>query len=406
MKLLQINVTSNWGSTGKIAEQIGQCAIRHGWESYVAYGRMHNPSQNKTIRIGSMADVYLHYAEQRIFDNEGLASRRATRNFLSVIDDIKPDIVHLHIIHDHYINYRLLFKYLTEKKIPVVWTQHDQWATTGHCMYTPDNCERWKIECHDCPLGNEYPKTVADRSLKNFRLKKALMTELPSLTIVPVSNWLGDNIKQSHLKNHRIEVIHNGIDVEIFSPHNVDVHKRYGIESKKQIVLAVASIWEKRKGLPDVLKLATLLNNKEFAIVVVGKITEKPNIPSRGCQIVFVDRTQNAKELAELYSSALVFINPTYQDNFPTVNLEALACGTPVITYRTGGSPEAVDTKTGIVVEQGDVEAMASAIRKIKENPLSSNDCRAKAVSEFDKNICFEKYIQLYNDIINNIGNK
>ena len=400
MKLLQINVTSNWGSTGKIAEQIGQCAMRHGWESYVAYGRMCNPSQNKLIRIGTMADVYLHYAEQRLLDNEGLASRRATRRFLKDIDRIKPDIVHLHVIHDHYLNYSLLFRYLSERKIPVVWTQHDQWATTGHCMYTPDNCERWKTECHDCPLGNEYPKTVADRSRKNFQLKKSLMTALPSLTIVPVSNWLGDNISQSHLKNRRIEVIHNGIDLEMFSPQQNDVHERYGIEPNKKIVLAVASIWEKRKGLPDVLQLATMLNGDEYAIVVVGKIDEKPNLPSDGCQMVFVDRTQNAKELAELYSSAMVFINTTYQDNCPTVNLEALACGTPVITYRTGGSPEAVDTKTGIVVPQGDVSAMADAIRSLKRSPLSPADCRARAVAKFDRNTCFEKYIQLYNDIL------
>lgn len=395
--LLQINVTSNWGSTGKIAEQIGQCTMRHGWESYVAYGRMHNPSQNKTIRIGSMTDVYLHYAEQRIFDNEGLASRRATSSFLSVIDDIKPDIVHLHVIHDHYLNYRLLFKYLTEKKIPVVWTFHDCWAFTGHCFhFVTKKCERWKTECHDCPLLHEYPNTFTDRSRKNFQLKKSLFASHPNLSIVACSDWIRDFVAQSFLKESKISVIKNGIDLNIFKPIKTNHYEKFRI-------LAVSSVWNKQKGFDDILNLRNSLDDS-YEIIIVGlNKSQKENLPNG---IIGIERTNNVQELVELYSSSNVLINPTYADTFPTVNLEALACGTPVITYRTGGSPEAVDSKTGIVVEQGDVEALASAIRKMKENPLSSNDCRAKAVSEFDKNICFEKYIQLYNDIINNLGNK
>ena len=390
-KLLQINVTSNWGSIGKIAEQIGQCAMRHGWESYVAYGRMQNPSKNKLIKIGTMADVYRHYATQRLLDNEGLCSSRATRRFLKTVDEIKPDIVHLHNIHDHYLNYRLLFSYLAERQIPVVWTFHDCWAFTGHCFhFVTKNCERWKTECHDCPLGHEYPNTLLDRSRQNFQLKKKLFSNHPNLTIVACSDWIRDFAAQSFLNKSRIEVIKNGIDLDTFKP--------YGNKSSEKFrIIAVSSVWNKQKGLDDIKELRKLLDDGDEIIVVGVTKSQKQDLPNG---IIGIERTNNVQELAGLYSSSNVLINPTYADTFPTVNLEALACGTPVITYRTGGSPEAIDDKTGIVVEQGDVNAMALAIAKLKQHPLSAADCRARAEAHFNRNTCFEKYIQLYNDIL------
>ncbi len=395
--LLQINVTANWGSTGKIAEQIGLCAMAHGWESYIAYGRMMNPSKSKLIKIGTNFDVYEHYAEGLFLDNEGLASRGATKAFLKKVDEIKPDVVHLHNIHDHYMNYRLLFKYLAEKNIPVVWTQHDQWATTGHCMYNVCGCERWKDECHDCPLSKWYS---LDCSRRNHRLKKKLLAEIPSLTIVAVSEWLGDNIRQSHLKNRPIEVIHNGIDIHTFSPQPTNVYERYGIDKSKKIVLGVAAVWDKRKGLTDFYNLAQRLPAEEFVIIIVGQqtTTDTRNLKS-GCQMIFIDRTQNALELAQLYSSASVFVNPTYQDNYPTTNLEAIACGTPVATYRTGGSPEAIDKNTGVIVEQGDTDNLEKAVYQLTSSNYLEK-CRSKAQREFDNKTCFNPYISLYNKLI------
>lgn len=397
-RLLQINCTANWGSTGKIAEQIGLCAQAHGWESYLAYGRMMNPSKNKLVFVGDKWSVLQHYAEGKFFDNEGLASRRATRAFLRQVDEIKPDVVHLHNIHDHYMNYRLLFRYLAAKKIPVVWTQHDQWATTGHCMYNLCGCERWKTECHDCPLSQWYS---LDRSRRNHRLKKQLMAEMDSLTIVPVSEWLAENMRQSHLKDRRIEVIHNGIDIRAFSPQPVTAHERYGISSEKKIVLGVAAVWDERKGLNDFYALAHRLPREEFAIVIVGKRTEeaKALVEENACQMMFVDSTQNALELAQLYSSASVFVNPTYQDNYPTTNLEALACGTPVVTYRTGGSAEAVDEQTGLVVEQGDIPSLEAAVLKLASGNYAEA-CRQKAEREFDNQKCFNPYVAIYNQLI------
>ena len=396
--LLQINVTANWGSTGKIAEQIGVCAQRNGWESYVAYGRYMNPSENRLIKIGSQFDVYEHYAENRLLDGEGLASRHATRRFLQEMDRIRPDIVHLHNIHDHYLNYPLLFSYLAEKNIPIVWTFHDCWAFTGHCMYYPSECERWQTECHDCP--QTFPLAL-DRSRRNHMMKKKMIESLPNLTIVPVSEWLADCVRRSYLKNRPLEVIHNGIDIHQFSPQTDDVHERYGIAPDKKIVLGVASVWDTRKGLADIYTLAWVLPAEEYAIVVVGQLREKSQDVA-GCQMVFVARTQNVLELAQLYSSASVYINPTYQDNYPTTNLESLACGTPVITYRTGGSPEAVEEATGVVVEQGNVTALAAAVETVCRRGKATyhTACRQRALRCFDKDKCFSQYINLYNEIL------
>lgn len=397
--LLQINVTANWGSTGKIAEQIGLCAQTHGWESYIAYGRMMNPSKNELVKIGNAFDVYEHYVEGRFLDNEGLASRRATKRLLRGIDEIKPDIVHLHNIHDHYLNYPMLFRYLADKKIPVVWTQHDQWATTGHCCYNLVGCDSWKDECHDCPLSKWYS---LDRSQRNFRLKKQLLSDIPSLTIVPVSEWLGNNIRLSHLKDRDIKVIHNGIDINTFSPQPTNAHERYGIDKNKKIVLGVAALWDARKGLNDFYALAKRLPADEYAIVIVGQRTEDIKHIENGCQMVFIDRTQNALELAQLYSSASVFVNPTYQDNYPTTNLEAIACGTPVITYKTGGSPEAVDENTGLVVEQGDIDGLVSAIMRLSNGDYK-DACRKRAEAEFDNSKCFNPYINLYSKLLGGV---
>lgn len=396
-KLLQINVTSNWGSTGKIAEQIGQCAISRNWESYIAYGRMSNPSKSMLVKVGTILDVYEHYAENLFLDNEGLASRRATKQFLKRIDEISPDIIHLHNIHDHYLNYRILFQYLSKKQIPVVWTQHDQWATTGHCMYAPLDCSQWKEECYKCPLSKWFS---LDRSHRNFCLKKSLITGLKSLTVVPVSNWLAENISKSYLSNQPIRVIHNGIDINTFSPQQSLIYQKLGILTSKKVILGVAALWDARKGLDDFIKLSKILPSHEYAIVIVGKLQNDVKHIDTGCQVVFVERTQDVRELAQLYSGADVFINPTYQDNYPTTNLEALACGTPVITYRTGGSPEAVDEKTGVVIETGNVQALAEAIVRLKSHPLLREDCRARAEEHFDNAKCFDKYFQLYESIM------
>lgn len=390
--LLQINVTANWGSTGKIAEQIGLCVMSHGWKSYIAYGRDVNPSKNHLIKIGNIFDVYEHYAEGLILDNEGLASRRATKSLIKKIDDIKPDIVHLHNIHDHYLNYKLLFTYLNKTNIKVVWTFHDCWAFTGHCFhFVTKSCMKWETGCYDCPLVHDYPNTLLDRSRKNYELKKTLFSSNKNLSIVSCSEWLGNFVRESFLKDKRINVIHNGIDINTFCPQEKKIKKEY-------CIIAISNVWDEKKGLLDVFKLRKMLPLDQFSITMVGLSADQ--IKKLPVGIIGIERTQNIHELIDLYSNADVLINPTYADNFPTVNLEALACGTPVITYKTGGSPEAIDEKTGVVVEQGNVNALEDAIVKLRENPFVSSDCRQRAVDYFDKDKCFEKYIELYETLL------
>lgn len=394
LKLLQINITSNWGSTGKIAEQIGLCAMAHGWESYVAYGRYSNPSKSKTIKVGSKVDTYLHYAEQRLFDNEGLCSRGATKRLIEQIKEISPDIIQLHNIHDHYLNYQLLFEYLNQTDIKVVWTFHDCWAFTGHCFhFVTKNCDRWKTGCHDCPLRNSYPKTVFDNSRKNWNLKRSLFAGNKNLTIAACSQWMADFVKDSFLKERPIQVMHNGVDLRTFKPQERTNSSSFNI-------LAVSSVWHKDKGLFDIYKLREMLPT-QYQITMVGLSAEQVKQLPDG--IVGIERTQNVQELVKLYSDADVLINPTYADTFPTINLEALACGTPVITYRTGGSPEAVDELTGAVVEQGNVQALCDKIIEFQAanfKQLHSADCRNRAERHFDKDKCFEKYIELYEKLL------
>lgn len=393
-KLLQINITANWGSTGKIAESIGVAAMTRGWDSFIAYGRWCNPSQSHLIKIGGRWDKYLHFAEQRIRDNEGLCSRSATQKLIRQIAEIKPDVVQLHNIHDHYLNYRLLFEYFNQTGIKVVWTFHDCWAFTGHCFhFVIRDCMKWQSGCYECPMRSVLPKTLLDRSKDNYDLKKRLFSACNYLTIVPCSDWMAGFVSQSFLKDKRIEVIKNGVDLSVFKPvARKKADSNFG-------VLAVSSVWNEEKGLFDIFKLRELLPSN-YVITIVGLTANQVAALPMG--IVGIERTQNVQELVQLYSDADVLINPTYADTFPTVNLEALACGTPVITYRTGGSPESVSPETGVVVEQGDVAGMADAICVIcgKGKEFYTEACRKRAEELFDKDKCFEKYVELYVGLI------
>lgn len=391
-KLLQLNECLNF-STGKIAQSIGEAAMRNGWGSYIAYSSRESlvPCKSKVIEVGSKIDPYIHYAENLLLDREGLSSRCATKKLVEQIKAIHPDVVQLHSLHDHWLNYKILFEYLNTTDIQVVWTFHDCWAMTGHCMhFVTKNCDRWKTGCHDCLMKGEYPKSLVDRSRKNWELKKSLFAGCKNLSVVACSDWIADFARESFLKDKRILTIHNGVDLSIFKPQSKT-------ESKRFKIIAVSSPWYPAKGELDIYKLRSILSDEDFEIIMVGlSANQMKKLPAG---IKGIQRTHNVNELAKLYSDSDVLINPTYADTFPTVNLEALACGTPVITYRTGGSPEAVDEKTGIVVEQGNVGALAEAIHTIKESPLSSADCRKRAEEHFDKDKCFEKYIDLYNDL-------
>lgn len=388
-KLLQINITANWGSTGKIAEAIGNSAIANGWESYIAYGRINNVSSSQLIKVGTKFDTYIHYAYDRLFDMEGRGSKHATKALVRQISEIKPDVVQLHNTHDHFLNYQILFEYLNQTDIKVVWTFHDCWAFTGHCYHFVDiNCMKWKTECGECVKRNRF----IDKSRENFILKKSLFTSNKNLTLVPCSEWMGEFLKESFFKNKRIKVIHNGIDLNIFKV--IPGAKK---KNDKFHIIAVSNIWPEYKGILDLFKLRNILTD-DFVFTIVGLSAEQVKKLPAG--IRGIQRTQNVKELVKLYNESDVLINPTYADTFPTVNLEALACGTPVVTYKTGGSPEAIDDQTGIIIEQGNVDQLAKSIMHINEFPMSSEKCRKRAEDYFDKDKCFLKYVELYNELL------
>lgn len=402
--LLQINTVVNSGSTGRIAEEIGQIAMANGWQSYIAFGRNERPSKSQLIRIGSDLEIKMHGLKTRIFDLHGFGSIKATKRFVEKIIEIKPDIIHLHNIHGYYLNIEILFNFLANAKIPVIWTMHDCWPITGHCTHFEFiGCEKWKTQCYSCPQLKEYPASLlSDNSKQNYLQKKKLFTSVNNLKIIPVSDWLQNILHQSFLAPFVGPVIKNGIDTDTFKIKNANVIRlKHGLENSF-LILGVANVWNNRKGLQDFFELSKILP-EDCRILLVGlSKTQIKNIPEN---IIGIEKTENTDELASYYSMADIFINPTYEDNFPSTNLEALACGTPVLTYKTGGSVEAITQETGFVTEQGDINAIMTVISKLRNNRnfFKSKNCRNLAVNQYNKEISFLKYFKLYEQITEGI---
>lgn len=399
-KIIYVSGALNYGAPGRIVEQIGLKAQDHGYEVVVVHSsRNENPSQLPHFAVTSKYDEIIHAAGAMLFDLHGLLSTRQTRALVENIKKYKPDIIHLHNIHGYFCNFKVLFDYLDTIDTPVVWTMHDCWPFTGRCFhFVGANCYKWKTGCYDCKAEVGY--TVSryyDRSEYLYALKKQLFSSVNNMTLVPVSNWLAAFLKDSFLKKYNINTIHNGIDLNKFRSINyLRLRDKYHL-NKKFIILGVASPWNERKGLDDFYRLRSMLSD-DYIIILVGLNQKQVENSPEG--IIGITRTESQQELAEYYSMADVFVNLSYLDTFPTVNIEALACGTPVITYRTGGSPEAIDVNTGCVIEQGDLKGLTEVLLKIRLNPLASDACRKRAEEYFDKDKCFEKYIRLYNRLV------
>ncbi|MBE6952369.1 MAG: glycosyltransferase [Ruminococcaceae bacterium] len=393
MKVVQINTSCGVGSTGKICVGISQALEEQGIENCILYSALSNGYENG-ISCSNGKYVKLQALKSRVLGNYGFNSRMATRKMIAELERIQPDIVHLHNIHGHDCNLEMLFTYFKKKKTKLVWTFHDCWAFTGYCTYfTMTKCSQWKQQCEKCLQRKDY-SCFFDKSQKLFAQKKQLFKGL-DLTIVTPSQWLADLVKESFLKDYPVYVINNGIDLAVFRPRNSVFRRRYDLEDKK-LVLGVSFLWDKRKGTDVFSSLAQRLP-ADYQIVLVGTDGQVDRqLPDN---IISIHRTQNQQELAEIYSTADVFINPTREENYPTVNMESLACGTPVLTFRTGGSPEILDTTCGSVVDCDDIDAMEKEIIRIcTDKPYSKEACvqRAKA---FDKNERFKEYVELYERI-------
>ncbi len=387
MKVLMINVVCGIRSTGRICTDLATALEAKGHEVKIAYGRENVPEQFQkyAVRIGTDLDVKLHGAKARLLDGAGFGSKRVTEKFIKWVKKYDPDVIHLHNIHGYYINAEVLFSYLRVCEKKIIWTLHDCWAFTGHSAYCDAvQCDRWKIGCYKCPQISEYPKSAVDRTKLNWTKKRNLFTGIPNMILVTPSHWLAGLVKESFLNAYKVQVIHNGIDTNQFKPLENDFRKHYGLEDKR-VLLGVATSWNDMKGYSDFIKLSSMLDDSNRVVLVGLNDKQLKELPDN---ILGIRRTASVKELVYIYSAADVFLNLSYCENYPTVNLESRACGTPVVTYNTGGSPESAGFEC-IVVEKGNLQAVVSAINNLPSEIESD-------VSEFDERVSAENYLDLY----------
>lgn len=399
-KLVEINVADRF-STGNIMLNIAEISRRHGYET-TTFSKMTRTSKKKNIKnhhlIGTVWENTLHRYISWITDFQDCGSYLGTKKLVRQLKRIDPDIIHIHDVVGWYLNIKVLFDYLYKSKKKVVWTFHCCWAYTGRCIYYDYvGCDEWKKGCKKCIQPEGYPTTkFFDHASWNYKRKKKLFNRIKEqLTIVTPSEWLKGEVEQSFLKEIPCLVINNGIDLSIFRERKSDFRKKYDLENKK-VILGVSSAWgQPRKGLIYFDKLRKELD-RTYEIVLVGaNENDKAMIDN---DIICIPKTENAIKLAEIYTASDVFVNPTLEDNFPTTNIEALACGTPVVTFKTGGSVEPVNSKTGMIVEQGNEEKLKEAIIKVANGDYKE-ECLKKS-KEYDMNNKFEEYISLFDEIV------
>lgn len=388
------------GSTGKIMLQIARLARKNNHEvrtfspiGFAVRRKLIHPDIPGHTYYGSWLSRGIHTVLGMFAGANGLCSVLATRRLLLELDKFAPDVLHLHNLHQYCVNLPMLFQYIKKNRIRTVWTLHDCWTFTGHCPHFDYiGCEKWRTGCHDCPLLKEYPRSYVDHTKWMYNYKKKWFAGVENMVLVTPSQWLADLVRQSFLGEYPVKVIYNGIDLDIFQPTESDFRKKYGCENKI-ILLGVAFEWGHRKGLDVFAELAGRLDDS-YQIVLVGtdKIVEQ-QLPEN---IIAIRRTNGQRELAEIYTAADLLVNPTREEVLGLVNVEALACGTPVITFRTGGSPECVDGSCGVVVDRDDITELEHKIKEICEtSPFTQENCmlKARTFSMYDR---FEEYVRLY----------
>lgn len=403
MRIAEINITTN-GSTGKIMLHIASVAREKGNKAktyspirFSRGKRLSFPNIDNHFYWGSVSESFFHYYAGILLGKNGMLSVKGTKQLVKDLEKFDPDIIHLHNLHAYCTNLPILFNYIKRKNIRVVWTLHDCWSFTGHCPhFVIAKCDRWKTGCHHCPQPRVYHKMYLDTSKKMYELKKKWFCGIENMTIVTPSQWLGDLVKQSYLKDYPVKVINNGIDLSVFKPTDSDFREKYGLQDKK-ILLGVASFWGRGKGIDVFVELAKRLD-ESYRIVLVG--LDRSLMPDLPEHIITIKRTEDQTQLAEIYTAVDLFVNPTREDTYPTVNMEALSCGTPVLTFKTGGSPEIIDESCGSVVDVDDVDAMEKEIIRICEDkPYTKEACLENAMS-FDMNDRFEEYVKLYEEVL------
>ena len=392
-KIAYINVVCN-GSTGKIVRDLATNSKKSGFESLVCYGRGSGNNKLNCYKIDTKISILFHIILARLGFN-GHGSYFSTKKLVKTLKNYNPDIIYLHNIHGYYLNLKVLFNYLkNEYSGRIIWELHDCWAFTGHCSYfTYVNCNKWKKSCSKCPRLNIYPKEYLDTTKREYNFKKKLFSNINNLKIVTPSNWVRDLVKDSFLKQYDIETIYNGIDLSIFK-YAIDekIYNKYNIPKDKKILLGVANVWEERKGLNIFFELSKLIKDDEIIVLVGLNDKQIINLPPK---IIGIKRTDNQKELVNIYSIANCFINPSFEETFSLVTVEAMACGLPVVVCGMSAPKELVNEKVGkIVYNYYDAYSYYNAYQK-----LTSKNVDKKLIMEYAQRFSNKKMIEKNIDI-------
>lgn len=398
MKIVQVNTVCNT-STGKIMECIQREAVRRGYETYSFVGRRKPFQDIPCEKIGNPISFWIHVGLTTALDRQGFGSWFHTRRMIKRIKEEKPDIIHLHNLHGYYLNLPLLFRYLKEEyEGKVFWTFHDCWPFTGHCVhFSYAGCERWKTKCYQCPMKKRYPVSLfVDASKKNYQIKKELFCSVRNLTVIVPSAWMEAWVRESFFQDRTVCVVPNGIDLSVFTyRHDEKVYRSYHIPAEKKVLLGVAGIWDERKGLQDFHKLAGVINQENYQIVLIGLSGFQIRHLPEG--IIGITRTENKQELAALYSRADIFINPSKEESFSLVTVEAMACGTPVIVLNTSAVRELVTPQCGVVIENMETEAYMEAIEQVEVGHFERATVRLCA-EKYNQNSMAERILSLYEE--------
>lgn len=400
MKVLQINAKYGYSSTGVIVKDIGDAVVKNGGQAFYAYQTCTTIPDNG-YRVGNKLDWKRHAFLCRLFGKQAYFSKKATKRLTQYISSVEPDIVHLHNLHSNYIHLNLLLRYLAKKNIPTVITMHDCWYFTGKCFHYADiGCDRFQTGCGACPKKKAPQKSLFfDCSCAVLRDKYAFLSAVPKLILVGCSRWVCEQAGKSVLKDLPIQHIYNGVDIEIFKPYdNSELYEKYGIMSDDRIIMGMANKWLEPNNALLLAQTVRMLDEKTKLLLVGCTESQMAYLKKLTRYIIPVGFIKDRTALAKLYSMATVFVNATHADTLPTVNMESVCSGTPVITYNSCGSPELVLEGCGKVISENDVAAMVLAMREL--SGTMTDDALKNARNQFDKTKCYQKYIEVYEKLL------
>lgn len=412
--LLEVNTALTGCTTGDLVGSLSRHFSERGWDVTIAYGRRaagEQPTNLNLLKIGNRLQHYTHALATRLMDMHGLMSKNATKKLCRFIETEKPDIIHLHNIHGYWLNYQILFETLRKHNIPIVWTLHDCWPMTGHCSHFLDvGCTEWKTGCRTscCPAKRNYPSTLGlSRNKDNFSDKKKSYGSLNNMHIITVSDWMNSIARQSMLAGNEIHTIHNGVDMDIFRRMRADEMDCYlpdevkEIDNNKKIVLTAANAWYAAKGYDAIVNYSRRMP-RDVVLICVGNCSKISNkLKSIKNRIIVLDRVSDPKTMAALFNRADLFFNPSRVESMSMVNVEAIACGTPVATSAVSGMPETVNKEVGTTFDPYNYDEMVEIINRQLTVPTADYAIMREFIkTNFEKTKQNNKYLTLFEQLI------